>query len=177
MKDIETERLLLRLVPLAGLAASAAKDAEATQRLIGLNLPEEWFAESWVSELRLNQWKNDPEYGPWSIRAVALKETGQIVGNFNCHDRPRPFQFHDQSGLAVEMGYTIFEPWRRQGFAFEMINAFMAHARVQNVRWVLLSVSPENQLSLALARKLGAEHIGSQIDEKDGPEDIFLIEL
>jgi RimJ/RimL family protein N-acetyltransferase len=75
------------------------------------------------------------------------------------------------------MGYTIFERWRRKGFAFEMINAFMAHARAQDVRWVLLSVSPENQPSLALAKKLGAEHIGSHIDEKDGPEDIFLIEL
>ncbi len=177
MNDIETDRLILRLVPLAGLAATAAKDAETTQRLIGLKLPDDWFEESWVSELRLNQWKDDPEYGPWSIRAIALKSTGQIVGNFNCHDRPRPFQFQDETGLAIEMGYTIFAPWRRQGIAFEMINAFMAHARQHNVRWVLLSISPENQPSLAFARKLGAEKIGSQIDEKDGPEDIFLIEL
>lgn len=177
MNDIETERLLLRLVPLAGLAATAAKDVEATQRLIGLKLPEVWFEESWVSELRLNQWKNDPEYGPWSIRAIALKSTGQIIGNFNCHDRPRPFQFHDETGLAIEMGYTIFEPWRRKGIANEAITGFMAHARQHDVRWVLLSISPENQPSLAFAKKLGAEHIGSHIDEKDGPEDIFLIEL
>ena len=51
MNDIETERLVLKLVSLAGLAAIAAEDEEACSRIIGA-LPREWFEDAWVAELR-----------------------------------------------------------------------------------------------------------------------------
>jgi [ribosomal protein S5]-alanine N-acetyltransferase len=172
--DIETERLILHLVPLAGLAATAANDVEASRRIIASGLPDAWFEESWVAELRLNQWKDDPSYGPWSIRAIALKDGGQIVGNMNCHHQPMTFIHDGKSSLAVELGYTIFEPWRRMGLALEAIRGFTAWAATQGVGHIVLSISPGNEASLALARKLGAFQIGSQIDELDGPEDIYL---
>ena len=173
MTGIETPRLILRLVPLEGLEATAHKDTEAARRIIG-NVPDCWFDEAWVSEMRFNQWHADPAYGPWSIRAITLKATGEIVGNMNCHAKPMLFEYHGERGQAVEMGYTVFEPWRRQGIAFEAVKAIMDWAAFQGVRWVILSISPENAASLALARKLGAQQIGSQIDEHDGPEDIYL---
>lgn len=176
MIDIETDRLVLHLVPLAGLAATAAKDMEVARQTIG-NVPGDWFEESWVSELRYNQWLADPDYGPWSIRAITLKTTGEIVGNMNCHAQPMLFEYGGEQALAVEMGYTIFAPWRRQGIAQEAVKGLMAWASTQGVRWVVLSISPENQPSLGLARKLGAWQIGSQIDELDGPEDVFLVAL
>ena len=111
---------------------------------------------------------------PWSVRAIASKETGDIVGNMNCHHKPMPFALDGNEFLAVEMGYTVFEPWRRQGIAFEAIRAFTAWAKTEGVAAIILSISPENNPSLALAKKLGAQKIGSQIDEKDGPEDIYL---
>lgn len=175
MIDIETGRLILRLVPLAGLAATAAKNVVAARQIIG-NVPDVWFDEAWVSELRLNQWKSDPGYGPWSIRAITTKDTGDIVGNMNCHDQPRLFEYNGERGQAFEMGYTIFAPWRRQGFAYEAVTGLVAWASAQHVRWVLLSISPENLASKALAKKLGATQIGSQVDEQDGPEDIFLLD-
>ena len=176
MIDIETERLILRLVPLAGLAATAAKDMEAARRVIG-DLPDDWFTESWVAELRLNQWKDDPAYAPWSIRAVALKDTGQVVGNMNCHHQPMTFIHDGKASLAVEIGYTIFEPWRRRGLAYEAIRGFTGWAAAQGVGHIVLSISPDNAVSLALAHKLGAFQIGTQIDELDGPEDVFLAKI
>ena len=177
MDDIETERLILRLVPLEGVAATAAGDRGACRRLIGPYLPEDWFDEAWVSELRLNQWKQDPAYAPWSIRAIALKATGQIVGNMNCHHKPMDFIHEGKVSLAVEIGYTIFPPWRRMGLAHEAIRGFTGWARTRGVKRMILSISPANGPSLALAGKLGAERIGSQIDEIDGPEDIYLVTL
>ncbi|MGH6820635.1 MAG: hypothetical protein ACREDU_07220, partial [Methylocella sp.] len=104
MIDIRTERLNLRLVPLTGLAATAAKDRAAARRIIGKKLPEVWFDEAWVSELRLKQWTDAPAYGPWSIRAIGLRETGQIVGNMNCHHVPMPFVLNGETVIAVELG-------------------------------------------------------------------------
>jgi RimJ/RimL family protein N-acetyltransferase len=170
---IETDRLILRLVPLAGLASTAAGNIKATQRLIGEKLPEGWFEEGWVFKLRYDQWLADAAYAPWSIRAIAMKNTGQIIGNMNCHHTPMPFLLNGKESLATEMGYTIFEPWRRQGIAYEAITAFTAWAKTQELESIILSIQPTNVASLALALKLGATQIGSQIDEKDGPEDIY----
>lgn len=176
MIDIETERLVLRLVPLEGLAATAAKDKEATRQILG-PVPDDWFAEAWVSELRYNQLLADPAYGPWSIRAIMLKSSREIAGNMNCHAQPMLFEYNGERGPAIEIGYTIFEPWRRQGIAHEAVQGLLAWAAPQGVRWVVLSIAPGNGPSLALARKLGARQIGSQIDELDGPEDIYLIAI
>lgn len=177
MIDIETARILLRLVPLAGLAATAAGDRDACRRLIGRKLPEEWFEDSWVYDMRLKQWKEDADYAPWSIRAIALKDTGAIIGSINCHDKPEDFEHDGRSGSVVEMGYTIFPAYRRKGHAYEAIIGLTAFAARCGVSWIRLSISPENTASLALARKLGAVRIGSQIDEIDGPEDIYLFEV
>ncbi|MBC8038741.1 MAG: GNAT family N-acetyltransferase [Rhizobiales bacterium] len=177
MIDIQTERLNLRLVPLTGLAATAAKDRRAARRIIGEKLPEVWFDEAWVSELRLKQWTADPAYGPWSIRAIGFKTTGEIIGNMNCHHVPMPFVLHGETAIAVEMGYTIFEPWRRRGFALEAIRGFTKWAATQGLEAIVLSVSPENTASLGLTAKLGATKIGSKIDEINGPEDIYFARI
>lgn len=174
MIHIETDRLILRLVPLAGLASTAAGNIKPTKTLIGEYLTEEWFEDSWVYKLRYDQWIADPAYAPWSVRAIASKETGDIVGNMNCHHKPMHFVLDGHETMAVEMGYTVFEAWRRQGIAYEAILAFAAWAKTEGVAHIVLSISPTNAASLALAKKLGAIQIGSQIDEKDGPEDIYI---
>ena len=177
MIDIETERLVLRLVPMAGLAATAAHDAAACRKLIAADLHPDWFDNAWVADLRLSQWKDDPAYAPWSIRAIALRATGEVVGNINCHDKPEPFSHEGRDGLVVELGYTVFPPWRRQGIAREAIGGLTRFVRSQGVRWIRLSVSPSNAPSQALAKKLGAIRIGTQDDELDGPEDVLLVEI
>jgi [ribosomal protein S5]-alanine N-acetyltransferase len=175
--DIETDRLVLRLVPLAALASTAAEMVETTRSLIGDKLPLQWFAESWVYKTRYDQWIADPSFAPWSIRAVVLKATGEIVGNMNCHHKPMPFMRDGVTTLAVEMGYTIFTPWQRQGVAFEAIHGFIRWAKAEGLESIILSIQPSNVASNALAKKLGAIHIGSQMDERDGHEDIFIFPI
>ena len=82
-----------------------------------------------------------------------------------------------ESGSLVEIGYTIFPPWRRKGYAYEMVRGYGQFASARGLRWLRLSIAPGNEASLALARKLGVRMIGSQIDEIDGPEDIYLLDL
>jgi RimJ/RimL family protein N-acetyltransferase len=175
--DIETDRLVLRLVPLAALASTAAEMVETTRSLIGDKLPQQWFDESWVYKTRYEQWIADPGFAQWSIRAILLKASGEIVGNMNCHHKPMPFVHNRVTTLAVEIGYTIFKPWQRQGIAFEAVEGFMRWAKSEGLESIILSIQPNNAASRALAKKLGATHIGSQIDERDGQEDIFIFQI
>ena len=175
--DIETERLVLRLVPLAGLAATAANDQAAARRIIGESLPEAWFDDAWVAALRLKQWAGNPAYAPWSIRAIARKDTGEIVGNVNCHHVPMPFALGGETTIAVEMGYGIFAPWRRHGYAFEALTGYMGWAAEVGVGAIILSISPGNAASRGLAFRLGATRIGSQESQADGVQDIFFARL
>lgn len=175
MTDIETDRLILRLVPLQGLVATIAHDGLALERLLGVAVPAEWFEQDWLAQMRLEQWRDDESYGPWSIRAIIEKRTNTLVGCMNCHHQPMDFVHADTTRQAVELGYDIYHNWQRRGFGFEAVSGFFNWAKALGVPWFVLSVSPQNAASNALARKLGAKQIGSQIDEKDGPEDVFLV--
>ena len=174
--DIETDRLLLRLVPLDALASTAKGDAATTSALMQTDAPAEWFADAWVFGLRHQQWLDDLAYAQWSYRAILLKSTGTIIGCFNCHDIPKPFLLHGRQSLAVEIGYTIFAQHRRNGYATETVQAFTAWAKANGATSFILSISPDNIASNSLALKLGATKIGSQIDERDGPENVFHFE-
>ena len=41
------------------------------------------------------------------------------------------------------------------------------------MRTLRYTVSPDNAPSQAIIRKFGFEHVGQQLDEVDGPEDIY----
>jgi [ribosomal protein S5]-alanine N-acetyltransferase len=55
------------------------------------------------------------------------------------------------------------------------VRALIDWAREHGARHFIFSVSPDNAASRGLAVKLGAHKIGVQIDEEDGPEDVFLL--
>jgi RimJ/RimL family protein N-acetyltransferase len=175
--DIETDRLVLRLLPLEALHATIAGDRDAVTQHIKLNVPDDWLAESWIAQMRFEQWQDNPAYGPWSVRAIALRDTAEMIGYINCHAAPVPDLLEGRAPNGVEIGYMLFEPWRGQGFAYEAIRGFNRWAKRHGVDSVVLSISPRNRASLALAKKLAARKVGSHIDEKDGPEDIFVVPL
>jgi RimJ/RimL family protein N-acetyltransferase len=173
--DIETHRLILRLLPLAGLEATVAHDCHALDRLLGVAVPPVWYEQDWLAKMRLEQWQADESYAPWSIRAIIEKQSNALVGAMNCHHGPMNFVHGEATCPAVELGYDIYGSWQRRGYGFEAVSGFFDWAKTHGVPWFVLSVSPQNIASNALARKLGAVQIGSQIDEVDGPEDVFLV--
>ena len=79
---------------------------------------------------------------------------------------------------SAELGYTVFPRFRRRGYAFEACRALIGWAReTHGITRFSLSISPANVASVALARKLGFRNIGSRVDEEDGPEDVFELEV
>ena len=124
--------------------------------------------------MRLGQLETDPGLQPWLMRAMALRDTAMAVGTIGFHAAPGHESLAELAPGAVELGYGVTAAYRRRGLATEAIEALMRWAReAHGVRRFVVSVSPENGPSLALAAKLGFKKIGWHMDEVDGPEDIF----
>ena len=123
-------------------------------------------------ELRAAQMHDEPARQQW-VRAVVLRQPDRpMVGHAGFHGPPGTNGARKPG--ALELGYTIFEPFRGRGYATEAATALMAWARAAHgVRHFIASVSPDNAPSLAVVRKLGFVETGRQWDEEDGEELVF----
>jgi RimJ/RimL family protein N-acetyltransferase len=133
-------------------------------------------AERGIAAIRLGDLAADPDYLPWSLRAMRLKPDLRFVGYFNFHTRPAPDYLRELAPGAVEFGYFVLPELRRRGFAEEAALGMMDWAaRSHGIARFVASISPENTPSVAMARKLGFTRIGGHIDDTDGYEDILLL--
>ena len=109
----------------------------------------------------------DPEAAPYLLRMAVLRDAGVVIGSAGFHDRP------DAAGM-IEIGLGIVPDFRGQGYAQELLHGMWAWVIDQpGVITLRYTVSPDNGPSQAIIRKLGFALVGEQIDEEDGPEDIF----
>jgi [ribosomal protein S5]-alanine N-acetyltransferase len=175
MTTIHADRLDLVIMSPAFLRASLEHDTRAAEAELGLPLPEGWPGESSdVVSLRLEQLKKDPTLGPWLLRAMVLRATREMVGYIGFHTAPGADYLRPFSPTGVEFGYTVFPGFRRQGYAREACRALMLWASEHHgVANFVLSISPENHPSQALAAQLGFTRIGTHMDEVDGFEDVL----
>ncbi len=110
---VATPRLVLVALPAAALRALAEGRLDAAGQIAGCDLrpfPEEERA---IAEIRCRDLERDPEYLPWSLRAICLKPDLRLVGHFNFHTRPDPDYLRDLAAGAVELGYYILPAFRR----------------------------------------------------------------
>lgn len=119
-------------------------------------------------ETRLSQMRSDPDLQIWLARAMVLLRDPlkPMIGHIGFHGPPRDG--------ALELGYTVFEPYRRQGYAREAVRGLMDWAfKERGISRFIVSISPDNAPSLALAGKLGFKRTGEQVDPEDGLEYVF----
>jgi [ribosomal protein S5]-alanine N-acetyltransferase len=176
--DILTERLLLRPMSPSFLEASLATETrrEAATRL-GLSVPEDWFEEADLARLRLGNLRDDPSYQAWSLRALAEQATSRMVGHIGFHTRPAPEYLAAFAPRGVELGYTVYPPFRRLGYAREAIRGMIRWAHdAQGVSQFIVSIAPGNAPSMSLAAGLGFTPVGRHEDEVDGEEIVLLLE-
>lgn len=175
---IESERLSLRAISAAGLEACLNGDVDLAARWLDLTIPPDWSEMTGLMRRRLEQLREDPALAPWLVRAIGLRQTGAMIGHLGFHTAPNPDYLQDIAPGGVEIGYTVYPAYRRQGYASEACEALMTWAyQVHAVRRFVLSISPTNEPSLRIARHFGFQKVGSQMDEEDGPEDIFVLEM
>ena len=145
----------------------------------GFGIPAGWPDEHdrRFLRLRLDQVTKDPHRLEWLPRAIVLRRRGRpMIGHIGFHGPPgvngpsRP--------NALEVGYTVFEPFRRRGYATEAVSALLEWARDrQGVHDFVASVGPDNVPSLALVRRFGFRQTGRQWDVEDGEELVFELKI
>ena len=149
------------------LLAGQRAEAEAAA---GLSLPEGWPDphDKRFLRLRLRQTREDEGVQPWLARAMVSRDRERgMLGHIGFHGPP------DERGMA-ELGYTVFPPFRRRGYALEAAQGLMDWAaRQHGVRLFRLSIAPDNAPSLAMAAKMGFRQVGEQMDDEDGLELVF----
>jgi ribosomal-protein-alanine N-acetyltransferase len=163
---IATERL--DLVWLAPEMIEAILDGRRDD--VGFAVPDDWpdDHDRRFLAFRLRQTSDDPSRAPWLVRAIVLHESAEMIGHAGFHGPPGVNA--RRAPEAVEVGYTIFPAHRRQGYAAEAVRALLAWARGQGVDHFVASVSPQNEPSLRLVRRLGFEEVGRHWDDEDGEE-------
>ena len=116
---------------------------------------------------RVPQVKADPATNVWFIRWIVLRATKEVVGSISFHAPP------DEVGM-IEIGFGICEPCRNNGYGKEALLGMWTWVIDQpGVQTLRYTVSATNAPSMSIINSLGFEHVGQQIDEEDGPEEIF----
>jgi len=118
---------------------------------------------------RVPQVKADPSSNKWFVRLIVLKENREIIGSTSFHGVP------DENGM-IEIGLGIEPEFHNQGFAKESLLAMWSWAIDQpGVKSLRYTVSPDNTPSIKVIEYFGFPFTGVQIDEEDGPENIYEI--
>jgi [ribosomal protein S5]-alanine N-acetyltransferase len=116
---------------------------------------------------RVPQVESDPSLNRWFVRFIVLKSSRVVVGAISFHGAP------DERGM-IEIGMGIDPDFRGRGFAKEALHGMWQWACAQpDVAVLRYTVSPENEPSVAIVESFGFPRIGQQMDEIDGPEDIY----
>lgn len=170
---IQSDRLDLILMTPTFWEAALSGDQEQAAQLLGVPIPADFWPVSHFIEMRLAQVRRNPALLPWLGRAMVLRSSSTMVGTISFHMAPEPESVRPLGPGGVEIGYTVFPQFRRQGYATEALQALMNWAQQQGVTRFILSISPHNQPSLRIAAHFGFVKIGTQIDEEDGLEEIY----
>jgi len=155
------------------LRALAADDLAAADALAPVALTPYLVSPEKIGvwRMRARQVVESPQDLPWVTGAVVDVDTGLVVGAGGFHAAP------DERGM-VEAGYGVDPARRRRGYARAVLEALMERARTEaSVRVLRLTISPENEPSLALARQYPFVEVGEQWDEEDGLETIYELDV
>ena len=167
------------LIPLtpACLGALLAGDLVSASSLIEATIPPAAAQSDSTYLRRLHQLRANPSLQPWLLRAIVLRETGEMIGRIGFHDAPGAEYLRDYAPHGLEFGYEVYPASRRQGYASEACRALMDWAHhAGGVSRFVASISPHNAPSLAMAEKFGYRRVGQHLDEEDGEEYIFALD-
>lgn len=116
---------------------------------------------------RIPRIRADPELAKYLLRLIVLRDPQEIIGSVGFHAGP------DDAGM-IEIGIRIEPGFRGLGYAQEAILGMWGWVLGDKfVRTLRYTVSPENEPSQAIIKKFGFHFVGQQIDQEDGPEDIY----
>ena len=116
---------------------------------------------------RLPKVRQYPQWAKYLLRMAVLKDKQIVIGSAGFHIAP------DSNGM-IEIGFSVDRPYQGRGFGQEILHGMWGWvAGDPLVKTLRYTVSPNNTISQHIIKKFGFTHNGQQIDEEDGPEDIY----
>jgi RimJ/RimL family protein N-acetyltransferase len=166
---IVTGRLELHHIPVSGLIA-LLEDKDDRLAIAGRNITNPYqnlIASQGPLAWRVPQVKENPEVNKWFVRFIVQAGSREIIGSTSFHGAP------DSSGM-IEIGLGIEDAFQRQGFAKEALTGMWLWAcEFPEVKTLRYTVSPDNLASIKVIEYFGFAFVGQQMDEIDGPENIY----
>ena len=116
---------------------------------------------------RLPKVRQYPQWAKYLLRMAVLKDEQIVIGSAGFHTAP------DSDGM-IEIGFSVDKPYQGKGYGQEILHGMWGWV-VEDplVKTLRYTVSPNNTISQHIIKKFGFKHNGQQIDEEDGPEDIY----
>jgi ribosomal-protein-alanine N-acetyltransferase len=151
---LRTNQLDLLPCP-ADVALAALKDRDELERLLGLCMPADRPAPDLQEFLPPygQQLQRDPSLLGWGIWLIVHRAEGTVIGDVGFRGKPDP-------GGRVEIGYSIFPAYRKQGYASEAAPALVGWALAQSeVRKIVAQCDPENAPSIRILKRLGMQRV------------------
>lgn len=171
---IEGKRILLVQMPEQFIKDTWQAGNGATEDF--LSHPD-WFKEKELARLRYEQMQGSKEVGSWLLRAIVDKVDGKMIGHFNCHDFPNSSFLQKYHTDAIEFGYTIYQPYRRQGYAKEAVETMIAYLKEFHLaKAVVLSAVTTNMASLLMIKSLGFKEIDT-VRSGEETEKVFMLKI
>lgn len=116
---------------------------------------------------RAPQVKENVDLNKWFLRWLVLRETKEIIGSISFHGAP------NAHGM-IEIGLGVDEGFRHHGYAREALLGMWSWAIDDPLVKVLrYTVSSTNLPSVKLVEGFAFERKGVQVDDVDGPEEIY----
>ena len=170
----EPPRLELVALDAGRIESLLSRDRGLVARACGFRYADDWRDAEWWLRMRRDCLLADPSFAPWAPRALALRGTRESVGHLNFHAPPGPPHLVSFAPGGIELGYEIFPPFRRRGYATEALAAAITYTEAREVPSIALAIGVANAISQRIARGLGFVERGRWQDEKNGEEIVFV---
>jgi len=167
--EIKTARLSLHHIPSDGLIAlfEEKNDAVAIAGRAFSNPYRTLIDDPGPLGWRVPQVKVDPATNKWFVRWIVLRSVAEIIGSTSFHNPP------DENGM-IEIGIGIEPAFQNLGYAKEALMGMWRWVITQpGVTTLRYTVSPDNVASIKVIEHFGFAYTGQQMDEFDGPENIY----
>ncbi len=143
----------------------------------GFRLWNDWKADTspWFG-VRLTQLRAMPELAPWLIYAIVRRADLQMVGLIGFHSAPGPAYLSEITSAGLEIGYSVFVPFRGRGYATHAASALIRWAHAEHgVNEFVASIARDNAASQRVAEKIGFKFLREFEPDDPDREDIYLL--
>lgn len=127
---------------------------------------------------RLAQLRAMPELLPWLMYAIVRRSDSQMVGHVGFHGAPGLHSLGDLAPDALEIGYSVFPPYRRRGYAVAAAKALIQWANTdRGITFFVASINHENIASQGVAAEGGFKFYRDFDPTDPDREDIYTMRL